>query len=172
VTHSTAGACLETSVAIRGPGRYVSPGALRSPQEPLRGAGMLENVSRSQPKRLKPNVVRTVPTTVHAVGRTSWRAYLGYGFELGRSSARSRCTPRHDARSHGPRSTPEAAETNRGLSTYGLVGQGSTHGQQTPRHWEVIRASFTWAKCLFLLGLLDRDVLSGSRRADLLIPWS
>jgi ABC-type Mn2+/Zn2+ transport system ATPase subunit len=50
--------------------------------------------------------------------------------------------------------------------------EGSTQGQQTPRHSAVVRPGCTWAEHALFLGFLDRDVLSGTRRADLLIPWS
>src|SRR5664280_2734697 len=76
------------------------------------------------------------------------------------------------AQSQGPRWTPGATETDRGLSACGLVGQGSTRGQQTPRHSGVIRLRCTGREHALLLGFLDWDVLSGTRRADLLIPRS
>jgi hypothetical protein len=70
----------------------------------------------------------------------------------------------------GLRSRTKCGRTRRPVCR--LVANGSTKAQQTPRHSAVVKLGFTCAEHHPLQGFPDRDVLSGTRGADLRIPGS
>ena len=115
------------------------------------------------------NIAGATATTLKLTGTTTTQSGTQYRavFTNGVGSATTRAAdPGRFARPTSRRRSERPQHPCR----YGLLVAcaGSTQGQQTPRHSAALRRGRTSAEHPVLEGVLDRDVLSGTRRGDFL----